>query len=410
MGFFTPNRFGSVRADCTSNHHDINKLLIYLDQDKSFQRETIVQETKVATKFRSKKPLQIHDTLTREFIQQNTTAPHAHWATEFNHPLARHWTSEFLQSSEKEQWAFERAFRTMDHASASYATDWDIAFRALESNAMDTRWQQEFDAQVSAPVVYQHHPDLHHSLSTRPHAMTTYPHSISLDTKKHEEARKWEALGRQQQEDEQDQAAITTLEKAVSIDPYHCLSAWLALSISYTNEHRCLETYRCLEAWMAHHPRYKHMIQAKDMNEKALHAYITRLFLEAARISPGSDMDPDVQIGLGVLFHIAQEYDKAIDCFQSALVLRPFDHALWNTLGATLANGRDYKPAIEMYQRALDINPHYIRARYNLATSYMHHGQYDLAAHHYLMALETQHNNHEKSHSIWDSLRLLMYM
>lgn len=248
-----------------------------------------------------------------------------------------------------------------------------------------------------------------------------------------EDAKTWERLGLKQQENERDGAAITALEKAVSLDA-QCLDAWLALAVSYTNEHCRMDAYNCLEQWIANNSLYKHITENKKLGqyhteEKKRHDYITQLFLEAARTSP-EEMDPDVQVGLGVLFNMSEEYDKAVDCFKAALMSKPQDYQLWNKVGATLANSRDSMGAIEMYDRALQINPSFVRARYNLAISCMNMGQYLEAAEHFLTTLNLQRAAamsageaaralgentsvnipNYTSDGIWDSLRLLMYM
>lgn len=140
------------------------------------------------------------------------------------------------------------------------------------------------------------------------------------------DATSWQQLGFRQQENERDGAAIAALKKAVSMDP-SLLDAWLALAVSYTNENCRADAYDCLEAWLQNNQTYSHISRSQGMKGKTIgadrHAYVTNLFLEAARSSPGEEMDADVQVGLGVLFNVSEEYQKAVDCFKASLVSRP---------------------------------------------------------------------------------------
>lgn len=51
---------------------------------------------------------------------------------------------------------------------------------------------------------------------------------------------------------------------------------------------------------------------------------VTEAFLNVARRQHAEGViDPDVQLALGVLFYTNNAYDRAKDCFEAALSLRP---------------------------------------------------------------------------------------
>ncbi|KAJ3156716.1 hypothetical protein HDU86_003940 [Geranomyces michiganensis] len=207
-----------------------------------------------------------------------------------------------------------------------------------------------------------------------------------------ENAKAWYELGIRQQENENDVGAIAALRHAVRQDP-GLVDSWIALAVSLTNESAREDAYDALEAWVMNSGKYAALAAQPTSAGADRHQHITNMYIAAARMATESDMDADVQVGLGVLFNISEEYNKAIDCFEAALSMRPQDYMLWNKLGATLANARYSERAIEAYFQALEINPSYVRARYNLSISCIQMAQYREAAEHLLGALSVQMNN-----------------
>ncbi|KAG5301013.1 peroxisomal targeting signal-1 receptor [Histoplasma ohiense] len=217
---------------------------------------------------------------------------------------------------------------------------------------------------------------------------------------KHIEA--WTMLGSAQAQNEKESPAIRALEQALKLDPNN-LDALMGLAVSYTNEGYDSTAYRTLERWLS--VKYPQLVDPSTLSgdtdlsftdRHILHERVTDLFIQAAQLSPqGDQMDPDVQVGLGVLFYGAEEYNKAVDCFTAALASTESGisnqkdqvHLLWNRLGATLANSGRSEEAIEAYEKALTINPNFVRARYNLGVSCINIGCYPEAAQHLLGAL-----------------------
>lgn len=82
---------------------------------------------------------------------------------------------------------------------------------------------------------------------------------------------------------------------------------------------------RWLRATYPSHPVPEETLLAMKTNSAwDTHTRITDLFLSLTREhhSKGT-LDPDLQIGLGVLFYTNGDYDHAKDCFATALNARP---------------------------------------------------------------------------------------
>ncbi|KAF9263323.1 TPR-like protein [Marasmius fiardii PR-910] len=236
-------------------------------------------------------------------------------------------------------------------------------------------------------------------------------------------ARAWFELGVKQQENEREQKALAALQRANELDPSH-LPTWLALAISNTNDGNRIGAYDAVKQWVVRNERHKAAAQEylqrfpepRDATIKEKFIFICQCLINMAQTS-ADDMDPDIQIALGVLFYTDEDYAKAQDCFKAALSVRPDDWLLYNRVGATIANQGVADDALEYYHRALELNPAYIRARYNLGISCINLRRYGEAAHHIFNAilLQDADNVHDDggmndargitSSTLWDSLK-----
>ncbi|XP_051232007.1 PEX5-related protein isoform X2 [Dicentrarchus labrax] len=244
----------------------------------------------------------------------------------------------------------------------------------------------------------------------------------------------WQVLGTTQAENENEQAAIVSLQRCLELHPNN-LPALMALAVSLTNTGMRNDACEALLRWVRHNPKYKHLLKGKThlmgspnsqrrmsqapntgRHESSLQPEVKELFLEAVQHNSDS-IDPDLQTGLGVLYNLSGEFNKAVEAFNTALSVRPEDYLLWNRLGATLANGDRSEEAVEAYTRALELQPGFIRSRYNLGISCINLGAHREAASNFLTALSLQRKSRSRQQShqvmsgnIWAALRIALSM
>ncbi|XP_054646008.1 PEX5-related protein isoform X2 [Dunckerocampus dactyliophorus] len=244
----------------------------------------------------------------------------------------------------------------------------------------------------------------------------------------------WQVLGTTQAENENEQAAIVSLQRCLELHPNN-LAALMALAVSLTNTGMRYDACEALLRWLRHNPKYKQLLKGKNhllgspnsqrrmsqapnvgRHESAMLPEVKELFLEAAQHNSDT-VDPDLQTGLGVLYNLSGEFNKAVEAFNTALSVRPEDYLLWNRLGATLANGDRSEEAVEAYTRALELQPGFIRSRYNLGISCINLGAHREAASNFLTALSLQRKSRSRQQShqvmsgnIWAALRIALSM
>ncbi|KAF8210465.1 peroxisome targeting signal receptor [Mycena galopus ATCC 62051] len=225
----------------------------------------------------------------------------------------------------------------------------------------------------------------------------------------------WILLGETRNMDEREEAGMRALAEGVKRGEAAGAPGvgMVSLAISYTNESMDRASHTMLLRWLRsrfpEHPVPADTVAAVATNSVwDTHTRLTQVFLDLARTQHSRGvMDPDVQIALGILFYTNNEYDRAKDCFESALSVRPTDFVLWNRLGSSLSNGSHPEEALGAYREALQLRPTYTRAIYNVGVACLNIGAHKEAAEHFLSALSMQEasGGSETSDQIWLTLR-----
>lgn len=78
----------------------------------------------------------------------------------------------------------------------------------------------------------------------------------------------------------------------------------------------------------------------------------------------------DAYKGLGLSYKQVGFINSAIEAFNNAKRLNPFDKSLYFEAGCCYCMDKNFKPAIKEFKRALKLSPEFAEARYNLALAY----------------------------------------
>eukprot|EP00095_Tigriopus_kingsejongensis_P005866 snap_masked-scaffold38_size502422-processed-gene-1.10 protein:Tk05866 transcript:snap_masked-scaffold38_size502422-processed-gene-1.10-mRNA-1 annotation:"hypothetical protein BRAFLDRAFT_60314" len=344
-------------------------------------------------------------------------------------------------ASKSEEWAEEFSeftdedFSKLDSYNQDYWHKLEDQWKEMANNE-EAEWAKEFEDTMSGLETYEFKEDnplLDHPNALEegraklaqgdiPSAALLFEAAVQNEP---DNAEAWTLLGTTQAKNDFDHSALAALKKAVALDPAHSV-ARMALAVAFANESYQTHACQALQDWIQHHPQYSKFSTGNATSNtpvtssfmtKDLHDRTSAMFLNAVRSGGEATVDPDLQTGLGVLFHLSEDYDKAVDCFKTALKGRPEDALLWNKLGASLANGNRSEEAVSAYHHALSFSPGFIKTRFNLGISCVNLKSYREATEHFLAALNFQaagrgpqgtQTKAVMSDSIWSSLRFCL--
>ena len=60
---------------------------------------------------------------------------------------------------------------------------------------------------------------------------------------------------------------------------------------------------------------------------------------------------------MGFAYDELEQYEKAIDCYETAVKYKPDDHVVWNNLGIAYRKLEQYEKAIDCFLKTTELDP-----------------------------------------------------
>jgi tetratricopeptide (TPR) repeat protein len=136
-----------------------------------------------------------------------------------------------------------------------------------------------------------------------------------------------------------------------------------------------------LHRWLICNPKYakfagapivdEHRVEIGDYTQEeilAINVIVLERFIEAR--DAGGLNDPDFCLANAIVSYIGREYKLAVEMMNRALDIDPKNYSNWNKLGACLAQLYETDLSRKAYRQALDLKPNYVRPWVNLGMTY----------------------------------------
>ena len=185
----------------------------------------------------------------------------------------------------------------------------------------------------------------------------------------------WIATGKVHEQNNRLDEAVTAYEKAYEIEKIDDVR--VAIGNLYIRLGNDKEAGRWLKEGLGKgaKPEVVYNYAVSLIREKKYHAAIPSL-------RTVTNQRPEMfqaWLALAQCLQATKQYSKAVEPFEKALELKS-DPKLAFHLGSVTRNSKQYDKSIAAYQAALEMDPTYVKARYNLSLTYMDAGRYEEAA------------------------------